>query len=431
MSEDACDPSVSDAEVDRCFSPISDVKAVALGVSGGSDSMALLRLFAEWVARNGWNGSGLVLTVDHGLRDESRAEARFVADVSAKLGFEHRTLSWDGIKPASNVQAMAREARYQLFAVEMAKSNAEVLLLGHHQDDQVETFLDRLTRGSGIYGLSAMASESALPSSKARIFRPFLEFPKQRLIASLLERDQNWCEDPSNEKSAYKRVRLRKLAQDLSTEGLDLKRLTKTAERLRRAAAAIDQWVAAFMDEYLRSHAAGPVCLPFSTFSELPEEVRLRALARLVQRVGAQDYSPRLVKLEALDQSLRVSNEHKATLATCVFHKQGGKLFVWREMGREPPETLELTGELSPIWDGRYILTGSPHAFGEERFLGPLGLFPGRQRDLGFAWPTDWPREAFDAAPAVWSEDGLHFVPGLLEDTLGAHYNCAQVLRHS
>ncbi|MDN3720773.1 tRNA lysidine(34) synthetase TilS [Roseibium salinum] len=166
--------------------------------------------FSEWRERVSWQGDAEVLCVDHGLRPESAAEAEFVAGAAAEHGLSCRILRWTGEKPASNIQDEARRARYRLFADHMAQSGAEALVLAHHMDDQAETFLDRLTRGSGLSGLSAMAADEPHGPQGLRLLRPFLNLRKERLEASLRERGLSWCLDPSNQDPKYKRSRLRK-----------------------------------------------------------------------------------------------------------------------------------------------------------------------------------------------------------------------------
>ena len=136
--------------------PFERPPALAVAVSGGADSMALTLLAADWAAAR--RGSIVALTVDHRLRNESRAEAKQVAAWLAARGIEHKILAWTGEKPSSDVQAAAREKRYELLEDWCRRQGILHLLVAHNLDDQAETFLLRLGRGSGLYGLSGMAS---------------------------------------------------------------------------------------------------------------------------------------------------------------------------------------------------------------------------------------------------------------------------------
>ncbi|MBL4875128.1 MAG: tRNA lysidine(34) synthetase TilS [Cohaesibacteraceae bacterium] len=145
-----------DQEIETLFCQLNSVNAVVLAVSGGADSLAMMYLFARWRDKTGWSGKAIVATVDHKLRPEAAEEAVFVAKVSADLGLQHETLVWNDDKPSSNVQAHARDARYKLLR-ELCKSNSIFhILLAHHADDQAETIISRLIRGSGVTGLGAM-----------------------------------------------------------------------------------------------------------------------------------------------------------------------------------------------------------------------------------------------------------------------------------
>lgn len=400
-------------EAGLLFSNLSEFRSLALAVSGGSDSLALLYLFNNWRLRTGWSGDVLVFTVDHRLRAESAAEADMVKGHCAGLGLSHETLIWGGEKPASNIQAEARAARYRLMAGEMKRRGIEALLLAHHRDDQVETFLDRLTRGSGVYGLGGMAPDQSNGPSGIHLIRPLLEVPKARLTAELVARGISWAEDPSNEKADYKRVRLRAIAADLAQEGLEPGRLLETAKRLRRAGAAIDDWVNTVWSKKVEEHPAGPLKISFEALSCLPEEVRLRLLAQMILRASGRELPLRLAKLEAL--AARISDgEGQSTLAGTVVRYEGDTVFVWREAGRSLPECKALNVGAEGIWDERYSysLAVEDAVRGDcPAVLGPLSAAPVAQVEI--QWPQDWPKACFACSPAVWHKDTLLSIKGL------------------
>src|SRR5215467_9123155 len=191
---------------------------VALAVSGGSDSVAMMVLFADWLVQQGGDsGRHTVLTVDHHLRPRSGAEARMVAERARELGFRHAVLDWQDPKPATGLQAAARDARYRLMHDYLAAHGMTLLLTAHTRDDQAETLLMRLARGSGLDGLAAMAPLAPLGDHGAAtddgdelwIGRPFLDVPKLTLRATLEARKMRWMEDPSNIAPEFERARLR------------------------------------------------------------------------------------------------------------------------------------------------------------------------------------------------------------------------------
>ncbi|MGB0935221.1 MAG: tRNA lysidine(34) synthetase TilS, partial [Alphaproteobacteria bacterium] len=215
---------------------IESTKAIAVAVSGGADSIALLHKLKDQ-----HNGSLTALTVDHGLRPESRQEAETVAGWMTQLGIPHHILTWTDEKPKSGIQEQAREARYTLMTDWCKAHDIDILALAHHADDQAETFIHRLCRGSGLDGLAAMAPSSYIKGIK--IIRPLLSTPKEELISCLRQKGVSWIEDPSNQKEDYTRVRIRKILRELKPEGLTTDRILKLTERLRSNRDVMDQWV--------------------------------------------------------------------------------------------------------------------------------------------------------------------------------------------
>ena len=154
---------VSDAEAASLFFDLKESPAVVLAVSGGPDSTALMVLAARWRDTLKKPPKLLAVTVDHGLRQEAKAEAAAVARLARKLKIAHRTLRWTGKKPKTGLQQAARLARYRLLGEAVRKARATHILTAHTRDDQAETVLIRLSRGSGITGLGAMGRVSSLP----------------------------------------------------------------------------------------------------------------------------------------------------------------------------------------------------------------------------------------------------------------------------
>jgi tRNA(Ile)-lysidine synthase len=211
--------------------PLRAEPALLLAVSGGPDSTALLLMAAEWAGGPALHAA----TVDHGLRPESAGEAEAVAALAARLGVPHRILRWQGEKPRTRLQERARAARYALLAEEAQRVGAKVVVTAHHLDDQAETVLMRLARGSGIGGLAGMAAR--IRRGEIEIARPLLGVAKAELVAFCDARGIAYAHDPSNANPAFARPRLRRLAESLAAEGLDAAALARLA---RRAALAED-----------------------------------------------------------------------------------------------------------------------------------------------------------------------------------------------
>ena len=328
---------------------------VAVAVSGGSDSMALARLLGAWA---GDNATTLhVLTVDHCLREAGAEEAKQVAAWCAEAGLLHTTLRWDeGAalrgQPRS-FQSEAREARYKLLTTWCAANACTHLFVGHHADDQIETFLLRLSRGSGVDGLAAMAS--AVARDGIVIARPLLGFSKAELTDYCREIGQGWVEDPSNENTASARVRFRQARGILAREGLTDDRLLATIGHLQRARAALDHAVWALLSSACVWDELGVATLHIRSLASAPDEIGLRALSRILMGASGQVYGPRFEGLERVFHTLKSGPWHDATLHGAVLERDGDVLRVFRESAAIA-SAMECDGA-SFVCDGRFRIT--------------------------------------------------------------------------
>src|SRR5258708_9400966 len=184
----------------------------------------------------------IAVTVDHGLRPGAAAEAREVKRLARSLDLPHRTLRWTGPKPRTGLPAVARAARYRLLAQAARASDATHILTAHTRDDQAETLLMRMLRGSGIAGLAAMARESERDGLV--LARPFLDISKSQLIATLRKAKVGFAEDPTNRDTSFTRPRLRTLMPVLAAEGGDTRNLVRLASPLARANPPVERLVA-------------------------------------------------------------------------------------------------------------------------------------------------------------------------------------------
>ena len=327
---------ITASEANSLFSDLKSFPALVLAVSGGPDSTALLVLAARWRDALKAPPKLIAITVDHGLRKESKAEAAAVARLARKLKVAHRTLHWRGRKPASGLQQAARAARYRLLSEAARKAGSTHILTAHTLDDQAETVLIRMSRGSGMTGLAAMARISSVPGNdESKLVRPLLDIPKSHLLATLRAAKIAFADDPSNRDPRFTRARLRGLMPQLAQEGLDARRLALLARRLKRADTAIEAVVNQAMD-FLAVEAPAPHAMAFEGggFVILPAEITLRLLGRAITRVG--DEGPvELAKLEALkaalDAALTAGNgRFRRSLAGALVTLAGGKITVER-----------------------------------------------------------------------------------------------------
>ena len=340
---------VSAAETAALFADLAQLPVLILAISGGPDSTALLVLAAHWRATLKGGPKLVAVTVDHALRPESAREANAVKRLARTLGVTHRTLRWTGRKPATGLQAAARQVRYRLLATAARQAGAQHVLTAHTLDDQAETVLIRLIRGSGLAGLAAMARVSPLPTSEAKqitLVRPLLELPKARLIATLQAARIGFADDLSNRDTRFTRVRIRDLMPMLAQEGLTPARLALLARRLARANAGIERAVDAACSKLSQAIGDGPRVFDAKGFRRLPEEIALRLLGRAVA-VMAEEGPVELGKLEGLYTALATAagpRRFRRTLAGALITLDHDRLMV----ERAPPRRAQ-TMHLRPL----------------------------------------------------------------------------------
>ncbi|HMH98583.1 MAG TPA: tRNA lysidine(34) synthetase TilS [Bradyrhizobium sp.] len=294
---------ISAQDAKRLFADWKAAPAIVLAVSGGPDSIALMWLAARWRSTLARGPRLIAVTVDHGLRAEAAAEARDVKRLARTLDLTHRTMRWAGEKPKTGLPAAARTARYRLLAQAARASGATHILTAHTRDDQAETLLMRLLRGSGIGGLAAMARESERDG--VLLARPFLHVSKSQLVATLKKAKIGFADDPTNRDTNFTRPRLREIMPVLAAEGGDARNLARLASRLARANQAVEVLVDG-AERYLalRDREAPRAGFDASTFdakafAAMPEEIRLRLLKRAIDRFGHEGPAE-LGKIEAL-----------------------------------------------------------------------------------------------------------------------------------
>jgi tRNA(Ile)-lysidine synthase len=328
---DASHAPVTAQEARRLLADWKTAPAIVLAVSGGPDSVALMWLAARWRKALKHGPELVAVTVDHGLRAEAAREARDVKKLAASLDLPHRTLRWSGAKPITGLPAAAREARYALLVKAARKHGATHIFTAHTRDDQAETLLMRMARGSGLAGLAAMARQSA--RDDVVLARPLLHLPKSRLLATLARARIGFADDPTNRDTHFTRPRLRELMPTLASEGFDSRNLARLATRLARANAALEVLVDG-AERFLALRGQVQAGLDARVFAALPEEVRIRVLQRIINRVGTEGQAE-LGKVETLAALLTQPGgaagkpvRLKQTLAGALVSLIGGRLRI-------------------------------------------------------------------------------------------------------
>lgn len=374
----------------------SKPKKVAIAVSGGGDSMALLDLARCWAEEH--QVTLVAVTVNHGLRPEAVKEAELVAKIAGKAGIPHELLHWNGADADGNLQAQARHARYDMIAKWAAAHAVDMVLLGHTADDQAETFLMRLARGSGVDGLSQM--RAIYPKQGVTWCRPMLQMTRAALRAYLASKNLPWCEDPSNEDTRFDRVKIRQAMPLLAGLGIDAQRLMQTSKAMSRARAALEDITLHHAKASVTPTEIGSVILDRDAFlNGMPEEVANRILAHSLQWVSSASYRPRFSAL--LDAKSAIAESKTHSLHGCLVHAKGSEVEITRE-----PSAMPITEQLEP-YDGRWKLTGPElPQMATIRALGQDGLLQCETvREQGYS------RAALASSPSIWCKTDLIAAP--------------------
>ena len=322
---------------------------IAIAVSGGGDSIALTYFAHEWAKSNG--GQVTVLTVDHGLRPDSRSEAERVGGWINALGMTHQILSWQGEKPKSRIQAMARDARYRLMDKWCKDNGVLHLLVAHNENDQAETYLMRKEHGSGPDGLAAMSQ--ILELSHCRLLRPLLAENTQNLRQFLTDQKAEWVEDPSNQNPIFERVRMRLRIKDEKISCLDS--ATAAAQfgnsRLRNSWA-----LSALIASGVQLSPLGFAHVNLSVLTNASTDDVMRLFARVLMTVGGRSYAPNRTQLEFLVGKLLNYNASSVTGGGCqIIHKRDGFLVTREKRGLPLPVVVAPKETIH--WDHRFKMT--------------------------------------------------------------------------
>ncbi|MBO0740484.1 MAG: tRNA lysidine(34) synthetase TilS [Hyphomicrobiaceae bacterium] len=410
-------------ELDQLFAPLPGPPEadVALAVSGGSDSMAMMVLFADWLLRQGRDSAQhTVLTVDHHLRSGSGAEARRVGERAAALGFRHVVLDWQDPKPSTGLQAAAREARYRLMRDYLSAHGMTTLLVAHTRDDQAETLLMRLARGSGLDGMAAMAPAREIDvrhdGPPLRVVRPLLGLCKARLRATLDERGIAWIEDPSNVEPAFERTRWRALHSERHALGLSSEMLALSARRLQRARAALEAITDAQCTApgVVHTDPCGAFEIDRQRLRQAPEEIALRLLGRCIAAAGGLPEPVPLAGLEPVVAHVWGGGPPEVdgswTLARAQIKARGRAVVIEREPGRIPPPVATVGAGAKLLWDGRFSVQIGKAFDGrlEVRALARAGLAELKRRGRITKMSP-----VLLLAPAFWRGDELLAVPSV------------------
>lgn len=382
--------------------PFESAPLLAVAVSGGADSTALALLAARWARARG--GSALALTVDHGLRPESAAEAESVGRLLAARGIAHRILRWDGAKPVRGIQQAARAARYGSLIEACRVAGILHLLVAHQRGDQAETVSLRSQSGSGPDGMAGM--EPVAACEDVRVLRPLLDVPRARLEATLRAAAVSWIDDPSNRNLAFARARTRRRLNAAGDAAIAELAESAAFRAGRRRAGEAD--AARLLARAAAVLPGGYALIDPGVWADARPEVAARSLGRLIRALGGAAHGPSREALARLASQLGRGRPAGRSLGGCLIRPWRGRILVCREPAAMSGPVAVAAGA-SVSWDGRFRVAVAGSGPGRIAGLGPAGWRLVR-RAPGI---PEIPAAAAPTLPALFDAQGLAEVPHL------------------
>ena len=338
---------LTDSRICGLFSSYINHDRIALAVSGGRDSMALMYLVYRWKAHLALNIEIEVLTVNHNLRKAAEDECGFVQKIAKNYGFKHKVLIWEHEHVETSIQEKARKARYQLMLDYVREENIDTILTAHTSDDNIETFIMRLAKGSGLDGLKSI--NEIRHEDGIQIERPILSLSRSITTEILRSMGNEWVDDPTNDDESFERVKIRNNISSLSSFNISSGNLTKTIQRLARAHESISFFTDLLSQELVELNELGYADVNFDKLRNYPKEIILRVFAKALTDINGGTVS--LSSLEAVFAEL-IKTERSKTLNGCQIIPQKNKYVIVRENRGISPVEIKINERIS--WDGRF-----------------------------------------------------------------------------
>ncbi|MFL2933868.1 MAG: tRNA lysidine(34) synthetase TilS [Thalassobaculaceae bacterium] len=323
---------------------------LAVGVSGGADSMALCILAARWGRSN--NVLVTALVVDHGLRESSSSEAVVVASWLKRLEIPFKILTIEKSKPTTGVQEKARRWRFLAFDNWCRSNGVGAVLLGHTLDDQIETLFMRIDADTGPDGLSGMLNYTRVRG--LIVVRPLLSVTKKRLIATCNHHNQRWINDPSNLDERFTRVFWRNLKPKIGLKSRSIQRFSSVMGNLR---SVIDHYCRDFIKCSGGVSSFGLIWFQASDFDKLPPYFSELMIGRILRSIGGASKPIKRRKIANLCRNLIDNSALTETLGGCIVQKlEKGRILIYREYAKCPAPNTCPHG-ITSRWDNRFEIT--------------------------------------------------------------------------
>ena len=301
----------------------------SVAISGGTDSLALAFFSKVYSILN--NMKVNFYHVDHKLRKESSIEAKKLKYLLKKFNINCKILKWNGKKPKTNIQSLARTKRYNLIMEECKKDRTNFIFVAHHLDDLYENFLLRLTRGSGLKGLASFNEVRTNYNDKLKILRPLIGFKKDKLVYVTNKIFNFSIEDSSNKNINFKRIRIRNLFKNLRSEGFSLEKFKITVDNLRDSNFTINYYVDLNIKNNSKYFNDKKYCILSKDFFNQPHEIVFRSIIILFKKIGNRYYPPRGKSVVELLSKIHSNQIKKINISGCILEKINNSFIIYKE----------------------------------------------------------------------------------------------------
>ncbi len=296
-------------------------KKYLVAVSGGPDSLALVALTKVYGYSN--NAKFHYVLIDHGIRKNSNKEAKKVKNLLKKSKIDLKIIK-NKKKIFRNIQAEARNIRYELISNYCKKNNIKTILTAHNLEDQVETFLIRLSRGSGLKGLSSMKFLNKL-KGQINLFRPLLDVKKKYLIKISKKIFGKYFIDPANKDSKFLRTKIRNLKTHIENSGIKYEQIFKSIQNLSFSKDTLEEYLKRIFERIIKKKK-GEVIVNFKKYTLLNNDTKLAVLNESIKQLKKNYYDLRSRKVKNLIKIIDEKDFTRATLGGCIFFKKNGNL---------------------------------------------------------------------------------------------------------
>ena len=339
-------------------------KNIGIAISGGPDSIALSLLLNKF--KNKYSYKLIAFTVDHQLRKKSSQEAEDVKNLMEELCIKHITLKWQNSKPSTKILELARIARYNLLAESSNINKINIMMLGHHLDDQIETFIIRLEANSGLNGLACMRDFSKIKTDfgNLNILRPLLSFQKKDLINICKEKKIKWNEDPTNNNIKYKRVRVRKILLNSNLH----KDFISVIDIYNKLKFNFDNMLMYIIKKHIIFNETGICQIDQKKFQKLPNLIKEKILIILIKIIGGKKYPRKTSNIKNLINKLSKKEKIYATIGGVYIIKSKNKITLFRQFDSTLKNIPIKSRNI--IWDRRFIVKNSSEI--NNLSIGPL-----------------------------------------------------------